>query len=74
MFLTRVLIGMAYDCASDRSIRKPPQRVAAANGVPSMDYDSVSGQTGGSKVFIIYENCRAYPEYLVTFKDKPEQQ
>ena len=27
----------------------------------------VTGETRGSKVFIIYENGRAYPEYLVTY-------
>jgi hypothetical protein len=30
-------------------------------------YDSVCGVTGGSRVFIVYENGRAYPEYLVTY-------
>ena len=30
-------------------------------------YDTVTGETRGSKVFIIYENGRAYPEYLVTY-------
>ena len=28
----------------------------------------VTGTTGGSKVFIVYENGRAYPEYVVTFR------
>ena len=35
---------------------------------PNDLYDSVSGVTGGSNVFIIYENQKAYPAYLVTFK------
>ena len=34
-------------------------------------YDTVTGETRGSKVFIIYENGRAYPEYLVTFRREP---
>ena len=31
-------------------------------------YDTVTGETGGSKVYVVYENGRAYPEYLVTYK------
>ena len=30
-------------------------------------YDTVTGDTRGSKVYIVYENGRAYPEYLVTY-------
>lgn len=68
MFLARVLVGNAYDCPSNSNLRKPPVLRPATAGVPSLDYDSVSGQTGGSKVYIIYENGKAYPEYLVTFR------
>ena len=31
-------------------------------------YDTVTGDTSGSKVYIVYENGRAYPEYLVTYR------
>jgi hypothetical protein len=30
-------------------------------------YDTVTGETQGSKVYIVYENGRAYPEYLVRY-------
>ena len=30
-------------------------------------YDTVTGETAGSKVYIVYENGRTYPEYLVTY-------
>ena len=30
-------------------------------------YDSVSGDTGGSKVYITYDNDKAYPAYLITY-------
>jgi hypothetical protein len=33
-------------------------------------YDSVSGNTGGSTVYILYTNHRAYPEWLITYTDK----
>jgi len=30
-------------------------------------YDSVSGKTGGSVVYIVYANSKAYPSYLITY-------
>ena len=31
-------------------------------------YDTVTGETNGSKVYIVYENGRAYPQYVVTYR------
>lgn len=31
-------------------------------------FDSVMGNVGGSDVYVIYENVKAYPRYLVQFK------
>ena len=48
-----------------------PVPVATNQTVPQFvndRYDTVSGQTGGSKVYMIYENGRAYPEYLITYR------
>ncbi len=30
-------------------------------------YDSVQGHVVGSDVYIIYDDYRAYPEYLITY-------
>jgi len=30
-------------------------------------YDSVKGFTNHSVVYMIYQNCKAYPRYLVTY-------
>ncbi len=70
MFLARVLVG---DCVhvmpNNNALLKPPSKgTSSLLGFVSEDYDSVSGDTNGSKVFMIYENGRAYPEYLITFK------
>jgi hypothetical protein len=46
---------------SDDSLVKPPDKPSGGR------YDTVSGDTNGSKVYIVYENGRAYPEYLVTY-------
>ena len=56
------------ECPSDRSLRMPPQRTAKSGGLIGIErYDSVTGTTGGSKVYIIYDNHKAYPFYLVTY-------
>lgn len=64
VFLAQVLTGDVYDCKSDPKLRRPPKKNESVSG---LRYNSVSGDTGGSKVYIIYENRIAYPTYLVTF-------
>jgi hypothetical protein len=67
MFMPSVLVG---DCIhimpNNGSLRKPPSKTTN-NGI-SIFYDAVSGDTGGSTVYMIYENGRAYPDYLITYK------
>ncbi|CAF1081273.1 unnamed protein product, partial [Didymodactylos carnosus] len=63
-FFAQVLTGDIYDCKSDSTLRRPPKKNESTSG---LRYNSVSGDTGGSKVYIIYENRVAYPTYLITF-------
>eukprot|EP01043_Picozoa_sp_COSAG02_P023572 COSAG02_NODE_1263_length_13548_cov_13.881627_7_plen_443_part_00 len=48
---------------NDRSLRFCPDKPGGEGR-----YDTVTGETGGSKVYIVYENGRAMPEYLVTYR------
>ncbi|CAF0866295.1 unnamed protein product [Adineta steineri] len=64
VFLAQVLTGHSHNCNSDSSIRRPPKKNESTSG---QRYDSVSGTTGGSTVYIVYENRVAYPTYLITF-------
>ncbi|CAF4040976.1 unnamed protein product [Rotaria sordida] len=64
VFLAQVLTGDVYDCPSDPSLRRPPKKNESVSG---RRYNSVSGDTRGSKVYIVYENRLAYPAYLITF-------
>lgn len=69
MFLARVLLGDCIDLPPNSSLRKPPSK-GTKNAMGYVeDYDSVSGETGRSKVYMIYELRRAYPEYLITYTD-----
>jgi len=70
LFLADVLVGDSYFCKSDGSIRKPPEKARTSNSglnIQKLFYDSCSGETGNSKVYILYTHGRAYPTYLITF-------
>ena len=67
MFLAKVLTGYSVECNTNRSLRMPPVRQRSVKG-GDVRYDTVSGETGGSKVFITYSNDKAYPFYLITYK------
>jgi hypothetical protein len=60
--LTKLLSGEETHIPSDGSLKMCPDKPGGGR------YDTVTGDTGGSKVYIVYENGRALPEYLVTYK------
>jgi poly [ADP-ribose] polymerase 7/11/12/13 len=64
IFLAQVLTGHVYNCEPDRTLRRPPKKNENNGG---RRYNSVSGVTRGTKVYIAYENRIAYPTYLITF-------
>ena len=65
ILMANVLTGYQCTCQPDSSLRKPPVR---DDREITKLYDSVTGDTGGTKVYITYENDRAYPSYLITYK------
>ena len=64
LLFVNVLIGEHIELNPDSSLRMPPLK----DGEGSERYDSVKGVAPGSEIFMTYENGRAYPEYLVTYK------
>lgn len=70
MLMAYVLTGHSYSCNSDSSLTKPPLREHQGtqdDGVVQRRYDSVCGNTNGSKVYITYDNDKAYPAYLISY-------
>ena len=66
MFIAKVLIGDSVNVMpNNSSLVEPPSY--EKNG-KQIQYDSVNGETFGSIVYMIYENSRAYPEYLITYE------
>jgi poly [ADP-ribose] polymerase 10/14/15 len=66
IFLVQVLTGDVYDYKqqNDQTLRRPPKKTGRT---PTTYYDSVSGETGGSQVYIVYYPNLAYPTFLITY-------
>ena len=79
MILAKVLTGETYRCQPDGSLKKPPVK-SQLRGIHSSSsgvsgevfederYDSVSGHTNGSDIYVIYDHDKAYPAYLITYR------
>jgi len=62
LILARLSVGDAIQLPSTSSLTMCPDKPDGSGR-----YDTVTGITEGSKVFVVYENGRTYPEYLVTY-------
>ena len=63
LFLAEVITGAFHvQHSSDSSIK-----VAPMNDDTGHRFDSIEGETGGSIIYITYEDFRAYPKYLLTY-------
>lgn len=65
MLVAWVLTGHSYYSEPTHSYL--PNRQNSSEGHVCRRYDSVNGVTGGSKVYITYDNNLAYPAYLITY-------
>ena len=66
LFLVKVLTGASYECAPDNSLRMPPKKCTSGAQLGQSNYDTVTGITNGSRVYMTYDNQKAYPAYLIT--------
>jgi ABC-type branched-subunit amino acid transport system substrate-binding protein len=71
MFLAKLLVGNVVEMNRDESPAKAAEcsalTVPPINPVTGMKYNTVTGWTGGSHIWVVYENGRAYPDYLVRY-------
>ncbi|XP_032301847.1 protein mono-ADP-ribosyltransferase PARP14-like isoform X2 [Coturnix japonica] len=63
MYLARVLTGEF--CAGTKGLPAPPPKCSAD---PTDLYDSVVDDVSSPKMFVIFNDIQAYPEYLITFR------
>ena len=63
MFLAKVLTGRSIKLQPDSTLRRPPPLQG------DLRYDTVNGETNGSRVYIAYSNDKAYPFYLISYNN-----
>lgn len=68
MFLAYVLTGETCECKPDRKMKKPPCKTHCNGKFENELYDSVTGYTNGSQIYVIYDHEKAYPAYLITYR------
>lgn len=61
MFVARVLTG--HYAQGQTGMKTPPVRLA-----PDHNYDSVVDNIQNPSMFVVFHDCQAYPDYLITFK------
>lgn len=68
--IAKALIGESYDAGTDRQkeLRMPPVKQRSVQNMLNVKYDSVSGITQTCRVYMLYNNDRAYPMYIVQYK------
>ena len=72
IFYAKVALGEFVQLPPNHSYIIPPEKPGKKKFAGER-YDSIKGNTNGSDIFIVYENSRAYPSYLITFGiDLPE--
>jgi hypothetical protein len=71
MFLTKLLVGKEVLMNRDESPQKEAECkkliIPPVDPTTNLKYNTVTGYTAGSQVWVVYENGRAYPDYLVRY-------
>ena len=72
VILAKVLTGDSCECSQDRKLRMPPLKTShdKETNLKQVRYDTVSGTTQGSQVFMTYSNDKAYPAYIIVYTRK----
>jgi hypothetical protein len=65
--LAKVSTGDSADIPPNGSLRMPPKKSDANSIFEENRYDTVTGVTGGSRVYITYKNDQPYPFYQITY-------
>ena len=68
--MAKVLTGNSIEMESSpktRQLTRPPVFTEATQNNPEVLYDSVTGFTGGSRIYVVYKFDMAYPSYLIRY-------
>ena len=69
IFFANVLLGEIYDCGKqrDESLRLPPIKLQQTSSLVNSRYDSISGISKDTRIYMIYSNNKAYPTYIINY-------
>lgn len=74
IFLAEVLTGYSCNSPPNSELRMPPLMPPESNTArvhfTQQRYDTVTGVTGGSQVYMTYDNDKSYPAYLIEYSIK----
>lgn len=68
MFAASVLTGIPFSSQPNSTLKMPPERVDHTDGEVKRRYDSVTGHTRGTRVYITYDEKHSYPSYLIVYQ------
>ncbi len=75
MFMTKLLVGKEVLMDRNESLQKAAECkkliIPPVDPTTNLKYNTVTGYTAGSQVWVVYENGRAYPDYLVRYYTGP---
>ena len=69
MFLAKVLTGISIELPPNKELRMPPIMETDSEMEGNFRYNTVNGETKGSRVYITYDNDQAYPFYLISYNN-----
>ena len=69
IILAKVLTGDSVESEPDTTLRLPPEKTTRHGNLKQVRYDTVNGVTVGYRVYMTYSNDRAYPAYIITYKE-----
>ena len=69
LLIVKAIIGDCYDYGTKKNtlLRYPPVKDRTLKSLNNVRYDSVSGITKGTRVYMLYDNGKVYPAYIVKY-------
>jgi len=62
MLLVEVVAGEGVCLSENSTLKQPPMKIGKKR------YDSVIGRRHGTWIWVVYDNARAYPTYVIEYK------
>lgn len=70
ILLAKVLTGVAYASPPNKSLKMPPSKRDESSSM-NWHYDSVVGVSSNSIIYMVYDNLKAYPSYVIKYTCTP---